>query len=76
MILVVPKSPPSPSLSLSLSLSLNRGFAFVVFNDSDAVDKVINEGPHIIDGKEIDYKKAIPHAIHQVRHEDGCCGCG
>ena len=43
-----------------------RGFAFVVFEDAEAVQHVMDEVPHTIDGRQVDAKKAIPHAIHQV----------
>ena len=43
-----------------------RGFAFLVFAEDDAVDKTLDATPHVIDNKEIDAKKAIPHALHQV----------
>lgn len=43
-----------------------RGFAFVVFEDAEAVQRVMDEVPHTIDGRQVDAKKAIPHAIHQV----------
>ena len=45
---------------------LYRGFAFVVFGDDVACKKVLEAIPHEIDGKTVDTKKAIPHAIHQV----------
>ena len=43
-----------------------RGFAFVVFQEEEAVQKVLDNIPHTIDGRQVDAKKAIPHAIHQV----------
>ena len=43
-----------------------RGFAFVVFQEEGAVQKVLDTTPHTIDGRQVDTKKAIPHAIHQV----------
>merc|ERR1712212_1214679 len=36
----------------------SRGFAFIVFNTSDAIDKVIGAGDHVINGKKVDPKKA------------------
>ena len=47
-------------------LTLCRGFAFVVFQEEGAVQKVLDSTPHTIDGRQVDTKKAIPHAIHQV----------
>ena len=56
------------SLSLSFSLSIfSSGFAFLVFEEPDAVDKILNNSPHTICDKIVDAKKAIPHAVHQVR---------
>ncbi|XP_074039137.1 RNA-binding protein squid isoform X3 [Leptinotarsa decemlineata] len=36
----------------------SRGFAFIVFTSTDAIEKVVNAGDHIINGKKIDPKKA------------------
>lgn len=36
----------------------SRGFAFIVFNVPEAIDKVINAGDHVINGKKVDPKKA------------------
>ena len=41
-------------------LDQTRGFAFVTFDDYDAVDRCILAKPHIIRGKELDVRKAIP----------------
>lgn len=38
----------------------------MVFTEAEAVEKVLNK-EHNIDGKSVDAKKAIPHALHQVR---------
>ncbi|XP_045129684.1 RNA-binding protein squid-like isoform X9 [Portunus trituberculatus] len=36
----------------------SRGFAFIVFSNIEAIDKVINEANHVINGKKVDPKKA------------------
>ncbi len=38
----------------------------MVFSDEAAVGRVLSSGPHTIDGRQVDAKKAIPHQIHQV----------
>nr|CDS15666.1 Heterogeneous nuclear ribonucleoprotein A1 [Echinococcus granulosus] len=37
----------------------SRGFAFVTFDDTDAVDKVILSKPHSINENKIDVRKAL-----------------
>jgi RNA recognition motif-containing protein len=41
------------------STGKSRGFGFVTYKDSRVVDDVLSK-PHIIDGKEVDCKRAIP----------------
>lgn len=36
----------------------SRGFAFIVFNNAEAIDKVVAAGDHIINNKKVDPKKA------------------
>ncbi len=37
-----------------------RGFAFIIFDDYDSVDRCILDKPHIVNNKELDVRKAIP----------------
>ncbi|XP_077996819.1 uncharacterized protein LOC144450125 [Glandiceps talaboti] len=38
----------------------SRGFGFVTYETSEMVDKCLENRPHIIDGKEVEIKRAIP----------------
>ena len=38
----------------------------MVFEEEDAVGKVLASTPHTIDNRQVDTKKAIPHQVHQV----------
>jgi hypothetical protein len=42
------------------SVGRPRGFAFISFDDYDAVDQVILGKPHVVNGRTLDVKKAIP----------------
>lgn len=38
----------------------SRGFGFVTFSDSASVDKALDSKPHVITGREVDSKRAVP----------------
>ncbi|XP_021946898.1 RNA-binding protein Musashi homolog Rbp6 isoform X2 [Folsomia candida] len=42
----------------------SRGFGFVTFSDPSAVDKILAQGTHELDGKKIDPKVAFPRRAH------------
>ncbi|CAI7999593.1 RNA-binding protein Musashi homolog Rbp6 [Geodia barretti] len=44
----------------------SRGFAFIIFKEKESVEKVLEGGKHTLDNRDIDVKKAIPHAQHQA----------
>jgi len=39
---------------------VSRGFGFVTYETSDSVEKVFQARPHVIDGKTLDVKRAMP----------------
>ncbi|CAL4127627.1 unnamed protein product [Meganyctiphanes norvegica] len=38
----------------------SKGFAFIVFADSQVVDTVLNASPHTIDGRSVEPRRATP----------------
>ena len=38
----------------------SRGFGFVTFSQSSSVDKALDSKPHVITGREVDSKRAVP----------------
>jgi heterogeneous nuclear ribonucleoprotein A1/A3 len=47
-------------LAKDKATGVSRGFGFITFDDTDAVDKVIVARPHTINDSKADVKKAIP----------------
>ena len=41
----------------------SRGFGFVMYSAVDSVDDALNSRPHILDGKEVDPKRAVPKEV-------------
>jgi len=40
----------------------SRGFGFIIFDSEQAVDNVCAEAQHVIDGKVVEVKRAIPRS--------------
>ena len=38
----------------------SRGFGFVTYADSQMVDEAMSQRPHVIDGRTVEPKRAIP----------------
>ncbi|KAL7641778.1 UNVERIFIED_CONTAM: hypothetical protein RMT77_007652 [Armadillidium vulgare] len=49
----------SINLKMNPSTGRSRGFAFIVFANSDCIDQILNGTDHYINGRKIDPKKAI-----------------
>jgi len=43
---------------------ISRGFGFITYAESDSVEKVFNSRPHVIDGKTLDVKRAMPREFN------------
>jgi len=41
----------------------SRGFGFVMYSTIDSVDDALNSRPHILDGKEVDPKRAVAREV-------------
>lgn len=42
----------------------SRGFGFITYAESNSVEKVFSSRPHIIDGKQLDVKRAMPREFN------------
>lgn len=40
----------------------SRGFGFVIFKESNSVNKVMADGDHFINGKQVEIKVAVPRS--------------
>ncbi|KAL7641779.1 UNVERIFIED_CONTAM: hypothetical protein RMT77_007653 [Armadillidium vulgare] len=49
----------SISVKTNPNTGRSRGFAFIVFNNSECIDKILDGTDHIINGRKVDAKKAI-----------------
>lgn len=45
-----------------------RGFAFIIFKDAEVSENCLKNSVHIIDGKKVDVKKAIP--CEEITHQN------
>ena len=43
-----------------LTKDRSRGFGFITYRDTKNIDNLLNDQPHIIDGKKVECKLAIP----------------
>ena len=41
----------------------SRGFGFVMYSNMESLDEALNSRPHIIDGKEVDPKRAVAKEV-------------
>jgi len=44
----------------------SRGFGFVMYSATESVDDALNSRPHILDGKEVDPKRAVAKEVSDV----------
>jgi len=53
----------------------SRGFGFVMYSTMESVDDALNSRPHILDGKEVDPKRAVAREVCNMSSVAGsCCG--
>ena len=46
----------------------SRGFGFVMYSAMESVDDALNSRPHIVDGKEVDPKRAVAREVCDITH--------
>ncbi|XP_005190457.1 ribonucleoprotein RB97D isoform X1 [Musca domestica] len=47
----------------------SRGFGFITFKSSESVDKAQAARPHVVDGRTIDTKRALPRSAEAAKNE-------
>jgi RNA recognition motif-containing protein len=57
-------------MKLKSKTRCNKGFAFVSFEDSSVIDKIILE-PHFIDGRKVECKLSLGHEYNRREQEAG-----
>jgi RNA recognition motif-containing protein len=57
-------------MKLKSKTRCNKGFAFVNFEDSSVIDKIILE-PHFIDGRKVECKLSLGHEYNRREQEAG-----
>ena len=41
----------------------SRGFGFVTYNSAESIDRALSNLPHVIDGRQVDPKRATPREV-------------
>jgi hypothetical protein len=57
-------------MKLKAKTRCNKGFAFVNFEDSTVIDKII-QSPHFIDGRKVECKLSLGHEYNRREQEAG-----
>jgi len=51
------------STNMNVFCVRSRGFGFVMYSTMESVDDALNSRPHILDGKEVDPKRAVAKEV-------------
>ena len=54
--------------SLYIFFARSRGFGFICYRNAEMVDAALEARPHIIDNRQVEPKKAIPHEVNRQTH--------
>lgn len=44
----------------------SRGFGFITYSEASMLDESMQHRPHVIDGKEVEPKRAVPREVNSV----------